>query len=70
MINLRVPATQVKDTVELYRLGKRKVSLRFLAWAVLGLDVQSGDHDSIEDSRASLLLYRKYLELEVLLYTS
>jgi len=65
IINLFVPPAQVKDTVELYRLpGQRKISLRFLAAYVLQKGIQGDTHDSIEDARIALLLYRKYLELE------
>jgi len=41
MINVRVPADQILDTVELFYLpGLRMISLRFLAWHLLGLQVR------------------------------
>ncbi|KAJ3368748.1 poly(A)-specific ribonuclease [Allomyces arbusculus] len=66
IINLIVPPHQIIDTVTLYQLPHkhRKLSLKFLAWAVLGIDVQRGDHDSIEDARTALALYNRYREYE------
>jgi PAB-dependent poly(A)-specific ribonuclease subunit 2 len=70
IINIHVPEAQVIDTQELFSLGsrgRRKLSLRFLAWAVLKEDIQHNaelGHDSIEDARTALKLWRKYLEYQ------
>ncbi|QEU61420.1 Pan2 [Kluyveromyces lactis] len=63
-INIYVPESQIRDTSLYYLKGKRYLSLRYLAFAVLRKQVQTGNHDSIEDAHTALLLYRKYLELK------
>eukprot|EP00941_MAST-03F_sp_MAST-3F-sp1_P002694 g2694.t1 len=63
--NIYVPEKQVRDTVELFKLpGQRFISLRFLAAYLLNWNVQSDEHDSIDDARAALLLFQKYEELK------
>jgi hypothetical protein len=50
-----------RDTVELWRLPhQRKISLRFLAYYLLKMEIQDDLHDSIEDSWTALLLFRHY----------
>ena len=62
--NLFVPPNQIQDTVELWRLpSQRKISLRFLACHLLNADIQDEIHDSIEDAKTALLLYRHYEEV-------
>ena len=47
--------------MELFHFKRqRKLSLRFLAAYLLGLDIQHDTHDSIEDSRTALALFHKY----------
>jgi PAB-dependent poly(A)-specific ribonuclease subunit 2 len=64
VINIHVPKAQVIDTAENFFLPARlrKLSLAFLAWYLLKEDIQLETHDSIEDARAALKLYAKYLE--------
>ncbi|KAI0059101.1 PAB-dependent poly-A-specific ribonuclease subunit PAN2 [Artomyces pyxidatus] len=66
IINIFVPAEQVIDTVDLYflRARQRRLSLRFLSWFILGENIQQDTHDSIEDARSALLLYKAYHEFE------
>ncbi|KAL2131448.1 hypothetical protein VTI74DRAFT_5096 [Chaetomium olivicolor] len=66
VINIQVPRAQVIDTIEVFYLKSRlrKLSLAFLAWYLLKEDIQLETHDSIEDARTALKLYRKYLEFE------
>jgi len=66
VINVQVPKAQVIDTIELLYLPHklRKLSLSFLAWYLLQTNIQLHTHDSIEDARTALKLYRKYCELK------
>lgn len=57
VINIAPPKDQIIDTVELFYLPRsRKISLKFLAWHFLKLDMQQSNfgHDSIEDSLTAL----------------
>lgn len=66
VINIQVPKAQVIDTIDRFYLQSRlrKLSLAFLAWYLLKEDIQVKTHDSIEDARTALKLYRKYLEFD------
>lgn len=61
-LDIFVPPEQVLDTVNLYTIPgrSRKLSLRFLTWFLLKKDIQTKEHDSIEDARHAYLLYKKY----------
>lgn len=74
-INIQVPKDQTVDTQYLFfQPGKnRRLSLRYLAWAVFKEYIQeepiaeNGNiegHDSIEDARMALRLWRKFQEYE------
>lgn len=64
IINFVVPVSQVIDTVTLFRLPKKRLlGLRFLASTLLGGDIQTKTHDSIEDADAALRLYDVYQRL-------
>lgn len=71
IINIHIPPAQVIDTVNLFYLPsqRRKLSLRFLAWYILKEDIQGGGgeegkgHDSVEDARTAIRLWRKWEEL-------
>ncbi|KAI1129895.1 PAB-dependent poly(A)-specific ribonuclease subunit PAN2 [Nemania abortiva] len=64
VINIHVPRAQVIDTSDLFFIKERlrKLSLQFLAHTILKEDIQLLTHDSIEDARTALRLYRKYQE--------
>ena len=65
-IDIFVPPEQVIDTVDLYfiKARQRRLSLKFLTWFVLGENIQTDTHDSIEDARSALRLYKAYYEFE------
>ena len=54
------------DTVNIYSVPgqRRKLSLRFLTWFLLKKDIQTHTHDSIEDSKYALLLYKLSQQFE------
>ncbi|KAG9237025.1 PAB-dependent poly(A)-specific ribonuclease subunit PAN2 [Amylocarpus encephaloides] len=64
--NIHVPKSQVIDTIDFFfvKARLRKLSLAFLAWFLLKEDIQLETHDSIEDARTALKLYRKYEEFQ------
>ncbi|KAL6047104.1 poly(A)-specific ribonuclease [Balamuthia mandrillaris] len=64
IINIMVPPSQVRDTVDLFYLERqRKLSLRFLASHLLNTQIQTKTHCSTEDAHTALRLYRLYQSL-------
>ena len=72
-INIQVPKSQTVDTQYLFfhPSKNRRLSLRYLAWAVFKEYIQEEPipdtvqgHDSIEDARMALRLWKKFQEYE------
>ncbi|KAJ5173111.1 Peptidase C19 ubiquitin carboxyl-terminal hydrolase 2 [Penicillium capsulatum] len=72
-INIQVPKSQTVDTQYLFfhPSNNRRLSLRYLAWAVFKEYIQEDPspetvqgHDSIEDARMALRLWKKFQEYE------
>lgn len=72
-INIQVPKSQTVDTQYLFfhPSKNRRLSLRYLAWAVFKEYIQEeptsdtvDGHDSIEDARMALRLWKKFQEYE------
>ncbi|CAD6185872.1 unnamed protein product [Caenorhabditis auriculariae] len=65
VLNIFVPPSQIIDTVLLFRLpAQRLLSLQFLVFHLLGEKIQEDGHDSVEDARYALKVFRKYEELK------
>ncbi|KAG7407258.1 RNA exonuclease 4 [Fusarium oxysporum f. sp. rapae] len=58
------PGKDIRDTAKFPGFKKygngRKPALRVLAQKILGIEIQGGAHSSIEDARATMLLFRKH----------
>ena len=63
VLHLQHPYTQIRDTAQykpFRNLTKGSTpSLKNLAKYHLGIDIQNGEHDSVEDARVAMVLYRK-----------
>jgi RNA exonuclease 4 len=60
VLGLNHPATAIRDTVLFFTLQGQSKSLKHLAERLLGQNIQTGRHSSVEDARAPVLLYRKF----------
>ena len=62
VLMLSHPKRDVRDTARYPKFRKQHhgtPALRLLAREVLGLEIQGGEHSSLEDARAAMLLFRK-----------
>ena len=63
-LELDHPRKMIRDTSKFSGFKKYahgwKPALRVLAQEILGVDIQAGQHSSIEDARVTMLLFRKY----------
>ena len=64
VLKLDHPRKDVRDTARFAGFKKYghgpKPSLRVLAREILGVEIQNGQHSSIEDARVAMLLFRKF----------
>nr|PVC51639.1 hypothetical protein MACL_00001496 [Theileria orientalis] len=66
ILNICVPKENIIDTVELFWIpGKRYLSLQFLAYYVLNRKIQEYEHDSVEDAKTALQLYKMYINYKL-----
>ncbi|KAI9857150.1 MAG: 3'-5' exonuclease [Vezdaea acicularis] len=63
-LGMHYPGWSVRDTTRLERYrrltGGRTPGLKTLSKLVLGLEIQQGEHSSIVDARATMMLYQRY----------
>ncbi|KAL2069699.1 hypothetical protein VTL71DRAFT_14378 [Oculimacula yallundae] len=66
VLNVHIPKAKVIDTIDLFYSAShlRRLSLSFLASYLLKEEIQLETHDSIEDARTALKLYKKFLEFQ------
>uniref|UniRef100_A0A182K3F0 RNA exonuclease 4 n=1 Tax=Anopheles christyi TaxID=43041 RepID=A0A182K3F0_9DIPT len=65
VLNLRHPKYNIRDTSRFRPIAKKAgsfgtPSLKSIAYALLGEDIQDGSHDSVEDARAAMKIYRLF----------
>jgi RNA exonuclease 4 len=61
-LQIQHPRSDIRDTAKLGKframVGGGNVRLKDIAKKVLGLDIQTGEHDSVEDAQTAMLLFR------------
>jgi RNA exonuclease 4 len=61
-LQIQHPRSNIRDTAKLPKfrtmVGGGNVKLRDITRRVLGLEIQTGEHDSVEDARTAMLLFR------------
>jgi RNA exonuclease 4 len=64
VLELDHPSKMIRDTAKFSGFKKYgngpKPALRVLAKEILGVEIQTGQHSSIEDARVAMLLFRKH----------
>ncbi|TLD24165.1 hypothetical protein PspLS_06774 [Pyricularia sp. CBS 133598] len=64
VLDLRHPPRDIRDTAKFSGFRKYgngpKPAMRILAKEILGLDIQDGQHSSVEDARVAMLLFRRH----------
>jgi RNA exonuclease 4 len=62
ILQIKHPKKDIRDSSKLPKfrelVGGRAPKLKVLAQKVLGLDIQGGEHNSVEDARAAMMLYK------------
>merc|ERR1719154_611431 len=54
------PKVFTRDTAQYFKKGSKKPSLKSLVEMHLGESIQSGEHSSVEDARATMEIYVKF----------
>jgi RNA exonuclease 4 len=65
VLRISHPYSAIRDSAELLKLKRSDggtASLKELASTIVGLDIQKGEHSSVEDARASMLIFRQEKE--------
>ncbi|KAF2671727.1 putative exonuclease [Microthyrium microscopicum] len=62
VLSMKHPTRDTRDSAKLQKFkdlnGGRTPKLKLLAKLILGLEIQGGEHNSVEDARAAMMLYK------------
>jgi len=62
VLELKHPMRDIRDSSRVAKfrdmMGGKNPKLKDLAKKILGLDIQTGEHNSVEDARAAMLIYK------------